>query len=80
MTGPSNSIAMVGGQGKHDEITMGGMFTVFKVRERLKNYSDPGWYDAPTSTQAMTATAEDLRRDGIDVDQVPKPIEGEGLT
>jgi hypothetical protein len=40
---PENSIPMVGGRGKHDYITMGGMFTVLKVREEIASYDDPGW-------------------------------------
>ncbi len=43
---PHNSIPMVGQRGKHDYITMGGMFTVLKVRDRLDSYEDPGWYEA----------------------------------
>jgi len=35
---------MVGMQGKHDYIDMGGMFTVVKIRENLTSYDDPGWY------------------------------------
>ncbi len=62
---PPNSIPMVGGQGKHDYITMGGMFTVLKVRDKLASYDDPGWYDNPGGTLATLANAEDLRRDGI---------------
>src|SRR5439155_13957331 len=62
---PANSIPMVGGQGKHDYITMGGMFTVLKVRESLQSHKDPGWYDNPPGTLAMTASEEELRRDGI---------------
>ena len=49
---PPNSIPMLGGKGKHDTITMGGMFTILKVREGLKGYADPGWYDAPAGTLA----------------------------
>jgi hypothetical protein len=64
---PKNSIPMLGGKGKHDYITMGGMFTVLKVRERLDGYDDPGWYDNPQGTLATAATEEELRRDGIDV-------------
>lgn len=41
---------------KHDTTSMGGMFTVFKVRDR--GYADPGWYDAPAGTTASAATAE----------------------
>ena len=44
---PKNSIPMVGGRGKYDTITMGGMFTILKVRDELTSYADPGWYEAP---------------------------------
>jgi hypothetical protein len=63
---PPNSIPMVGAPGKHDYITMGGMFTVVKVRDNLKGYQDPGWYENPRGTLAMAATEKELRRDGID--------------
>jgi hypothetical protein len=64
---PPNSVPMVSGRGKHDVITMGGMFTVMKVRDHLASYEDPGWYDGPAGTQAMAASAGDLARDGIEV-------------
>jgi hypothetical protein len=44
---------------------MGGMFTVFKVRENIENYDDPGWYKPPSGTLVGPATKEDLNRDGI---------------
>jgi FtsP/CotA-like multicopper oxidase with cupredoxin domain len=62
---PPNSIPMVGGKGPHGYITMGGMFTILKVREALTTYDDPGWYKAPAGTRANLAGADDLRRDGI---------------
>ncbi len=65
MAVPANSIPMVGGQGPHDYITMGGMFTILKVREHLESYDDPGWYANPPGTQADRASDDDLRRDGI---------------
>jgi FtsP/CotA-like multicopper oxidase with cupredoxin domain len=68
MTGmpvPKNSVPMLGGVGKHDVITMGGMFTILKVRDQLKGYEDPGWYENPTGTLATSASAADLERDGI---------------
>ena len=68
---PENSIPMVGGPGKHDYITMGGMFTVLKVRDGITSYDDPGWYENPPGTLALPADAEDLGRDGIAVK--PKP-------
>ena len=64
---PKNSIPMVGGQGQYDVITMGGMFTIFKVRDGLKDYADPGWYAHPPGTLASLATHEDVARDGIDL-------------
>ena len=67
MPTPPNSIPMLGAPGKHDYITMGGMFTILKVRERLDSYDDPGWYANPPGTLAAAASEEELRRDGIDV-------------
>lgn len=63
MPQPKNSIAMLGGKGPFGPIDMGGMFTVFKVREGITTYDDPGWYDNPPGTVAQRATAEELRRD-----------------
>jgi hypothetical protein len=74
---PANSIPMVGGKGKHDVITMGGMFTILKTRDGIRGYQDPGWYDAPPATIASVAAAADLRRDGIDVAHAA-PIEDDG--
>jgi FtsP/CotA-like multicopper oxidase with cupredoxin domain len=65
MNVPKNSIPMVGGRGPYDGITMGGMFTLLKVREALQNYDDPGWYAMPKGSQAEPASAEELKRDGI---------------
>jgi hypothetical protein len=71
---PANSIPMKGAVGPFgDYITMGGMFTIIKVRDRLTSYDqDPGWYQHPPGTVALTAKAEDLLRDGIDVN-APTP-------
>lgn len=63
---PPNSIPMFGGPGPFDYITMGGLFTVLKVREGITSYDDPGWYQNPPGTVASLASAEELRRDGID--------------
>ena len=76
MSTPKNSIPMIGAAGKHDYITMGGMFTVLKVRNQLESYKDPGWYDAPAGTQAETANAHDLDRDGVDVGAKSKADSG----
>jgi len=71
MAVPKNSIPMLGGHGKYDTITMGGMFTILKVRDKLTSYADPGWYDAPQDTLAESAPAAELKRDGIDVNAPP---------
>ncbi len=66
MINPPNSLPMVGGPGQHDYITMGGMFTILKVRDELPaDGSEPGWYKAPPGTQADVAAVDELRRDGI---------------
>lgn len=62
---PENSIPMLGARGPRDYITMGGMFTVLKVRDRLDGNADPGWYDNPEG-EARLADASELTRDGID--------------
>jgi manganese oxidase len=63
---PRNSIPMIGSWGPHDYITMGGMFTILKVREKIDDYNiDPGWYDNPSGTQSRLAGKEEMNRDGI---------------
>lgn len=63
---PQNSIPMVGAQGPFGYITMGGMFTIVKVREGLtERDKDPGWYENPPGTLASKALADELKRDGI---------------
>jgi len=66
---PNNSIPMKGALGPFgDYMTSGGMFTLLKVRDRLRSYDrDPGWYKHPRGTVASKARAKDLARDGIDV-------------
>jgi FtsP/CotA-like multicopper oxidase with cupredoxin domain len=65
MDGPKNSLATFFAQGQYDPITMGGMFTLVKVRKTLNGDTDPGWYPHPPETRARLATAEELKRDGI---------------
>jgi hypothetical protein len=64
---PRNSLPMMGGPGPFDYIAMGGMFTVIKIREGITSYEDPGWYRNPEGTVASVAAADDLRRDGVEV-------------
>ena len=58
--GPENTLAMMTGEGPYGNIEMGGMFTTVKVRDELSSgdYSDPGWYDAPTGTVAKRISAD----------------------
>jgi len=65
---PKNSLPMVGGQGQFDYITMGGMFTILKVRDEIPaDGSDPGWYQNPPGTVADIAPDADLKRDGTEI-------------
>ena len=66
---PENSIPMAGADGPFDYITMGGMFTLLKVRDNLRSYDDPGWYEYPEGTVADLASNGDLARDGIEATQ-----------
>lgn len=48
---PAN-LSPIGSPGPFGVIEMGGMFTVFKVRNNLTSYADPGWYQHPPGTVA----------------------------
>jgi manganese oxidase len=63
MPGPKNSIAMAASPGPFEPITMGGMFTILKVREALKGLGDPGWYEHPAGTVADRASPAELKAD-----------------
>ncbi|HKY64008.1 MAG TPA: multicopper oxidase domain-containing protein [bacterium] len=54
MKGPPNTLPMMAGVGPFGNIGMGGMFTVLKVRDKLKQ-GDEGWYDNPPGTVADAA-------------------------
>ncbi|GIX06027.1 MAG: exported copper oxidase [Candidatus Poribacteria bacterium] len=60
---PENSIPMLSAEGPFSYMTMGGMATVVKVRERLEGDRDPGWYRHPEGTVARLATDEEIARD-----------------
>ncbi|MDH3419067.1 MAG: copper oxidase [Gammaproteobacteria bacterium] len=51
---PENTLPMMTGTGPYGPIGMGGMFTLFKVRDDQApdDYDDPGWYDPPPGTMA----------------------------
>jgi hypothetical protein len=65
---PENSVPMKGAQGPFGFIDMGGMFTIVKIRQRLRGDGDPGWYRHPQGTVAEAATPAQLERDGIELD------------
>jgi FtsP/CotA-like multicopper oxidase with cupredoxin domain len=52
---PKNTLPMMSGTGPFGPIQMGGMFTVFKVREGIASYEDPGWYKQPPGTSPRKA-------------------------
>jgi hypothetical protein len=65
MAVPTNTIPMLGAAGPFAYITMGGMFSIVKVRPGIQSYEDPGWYKHPEGTVVRVATDDDLKRDGI---------------
>ncbi len=63
---PQNSMPMMGGVGPFGFITMGGMFTLLKIRDNtVEETGASTWYQAPAGTQADVASPEQLLRDGI---------------
>lgn len=58
------NISPIGSPGPFGVIEMGGMFTIFKVRDNLTSYVDPGWYQHPPGTVA----------EAVDVDDIPQNI------
>ena len=52
MQGPPNTLSMMGGDGPFGPVGMGGMFTILKVRDNIKDYNNPGWYPNPPGTVA----------------------------
>ncbi len=68
---PKNSIAMEGGSGPFGYVTMGGMVTVLKVREKWTEGTDAGWYAHPKGTVADVASLEEMNADGIEPGRKP---------
>ena len=54
MAMPENTLPMMMGDGQFGPIEMGGMFTVFKIRDKQPpgDYTDPGWYNYPQGSVA----------------------------
>ena len=58
-------------------MSMGGLVTILKVRDNLPSYDeDPGWYQHPTGTVALKASGDELRRDGIEMNDRAPDIGG----
>lgn len=57
---PSN-LSPIGSPGPFGVIEMGGMFTIFKVRDNLTSYADPGWYQHPPGTVAEAVNMNDMQ-------------------
>jgi FtsP/CotA-like multicopper oxidase with cupredoxin domain len=58
MKGPENTLPMMAGEGPFGNIGMGGMFTLFKVRDKLVDGKAPGWYDNPQGTVAAKVSSQ----------------------
>ena len=69
---PKNTIAMKGASGPFgDYISMGGLFTIIKVRDQLKSYDeDPGWYKHPAGNRCPQGKRGGSYGYGIDVHEV----------
>ncbi len=55
------NVAPLGNPGPFGVIELGGMFTILKVRNDLKDYKDPGWYQHPPGTIAEQVILENLK-------------------
>ncbi len=59
---PTN-MSPIGNPGPFGVIEMGGMFTVFKVRNNITSYVVPGWYQHPIGTQAKPVNINEVPQD-----------------
>ena len=55
---PENTLPMAMGKGPYGNLEMGGMMTVLKVRDGLRDYRDPGFYSPPTGTQTRRVSSD----------------------
>lgn len=61
---PSN-LSPIGSPGPFGVIEMGGMFTIFKVRDNLTSYADPGWYQHPPGTVAEAVNMNNMQHNNM---------------
>lgn len=69
---PKN-LSPIGSPGPFGVIEMGGMFTIFKVRDNLTSYADPGWYNHPLGTIAEAVNMSDMNMNGMQLQGSPNP-------
>jgi manganese oxidase len=70
---PQNTIAMLAPRGPFGtDIDMGGMANILKIRPKITQGEDPGWYKNPPGTLARAAEAFEIVRDGIKVQDPSK--------
>jgi len=69
MQGPENTLPMMGGDGPFGSVAMGGMFTILKVRDNIKTYEDPAWYENPEGTVADSAGWEKVPLSTLNVQE-----------
>lgn len=62
------NLSPIGSPGPFGVIEMGGMFTIFKVRDNLTSYADPGWYQHPPGTVAEAVNMDDMQHNGTEHD------------
>lgn len=65
---PKN-LSPIGNPGPFGVIEMGGMFTIFKVRDHLTSYADPGWYQHPPGTIAEAVNLSEMQNRNKKKDQ-----------
>ncbi|HEX2831045.1 MAG TPA: copper oxidase [Burkholderiales bacterium] len=72
---PENTLPMMTGKGPFGPIEMGGMFTVFKIRDGLarNDYKDPGWYKHPQGTVSYEWTGAPLATERAPAQAVSAP-------
>lgn len=61
---PSN-LSPIGSPGPFGVIEMGGMFAIFKIRDNLTSYADPGWYQHPPGTVAEAINMNNMQHNSM---------------
>lgn len=66
------NLSPIGSPGPFGVIELSGMFSVFKVRDDLVSYNDPGWYQQPPGTAVQKVPSKDVPiiKNKIPTDQI----------